>query len=168
MSRSPDRGRVQPSLRRSIRARALATGTPSELLRIVRTALALQPGRRFATAEAMALDMYLSGEAAETFQAMADLGFYEQSKLHSRTSQYGGMMRSLALDREPMREHLRKVVQEVKDGTFAKQWAEEQASGAENFENLRSLAGKANPFTPIEERINELIREAQSRTEPAG
>ena len=115
-------------------------------------------------AEAMALDMYLSGEAAETFQAMADLGFYEQSKLHSRTSQYGGMMRSLALDREPMRQHLRKVVQEVKDGTFAKQWALEQASGAENFENLRTLAGKANPFTPIEERIKELLREAHSRS----
>jgi ketol-acid reductoisomerase len=114
-------------------------------------------------AEAMALDLYLSGEAAETLQAMADVGFYEQSKLHSRTSQYGGMMRSLALDREPMRQHLAMVAQEVKDGSFAKRWAEEQASGAKNFEQLRELAGKANPFTPIEERIKELIREAQSR-----
>ena len=115
-------------------------------------------------AEAMALDLYLSGEAAETFHAMADVGFYEQAKLHSRTSQYGGMMRSLALDREPIRQHLQKVVQEVKDGTFAKQWAEEQASGAKKFEQLRDLAGKANPFTPIEERIKELVREAQSRS----
>lgn len=114
-------------------------------------------------AEAMALDLYLSGEAAETLQAMADVGFYEQSKLHSRTSQYGGMMRSLGLDREPIRQHLQKVVREVKDGTFAKQWAEEQASGSENFEKLRDLAGKANPFTPIEERIRESIREAQAR-----
>ena len=118
-------------------------------------------------AEARALDMSLSGEAAETLQAMADVGFYEQARLHSRTSQYGGMMRSLAFDREPIRQHLLKVVREVKDGTFARQWAEEQASGAENFENLRNLAGEANPFTPIEERIKELIREAQARTEPA-
>lgn len=114
-------------------------------------------------AEALALDLYLSGEASETLQAMADLGFYEQSKLHSRTSQYGGMMRSLALDREPIREHLRKIAEELKDGTFAKQWAEEQASGAENFENLRALASKANPFTPIEDRIKKLVDEAQSR-----
>lgn len=114
-------------------------------------------------AEAMALDLYLSGEVAETLQAMADVGFYEQAKLHSRTSQYGGMMRSLGLDREPLRKHLQMVVQEVKDGTFAKQWAEEQASGSENFENLRNLAGKMNPFTPIEKRIRESIREAQAR-----
>jgi ketol-acid reductoisomerase len=72
-------------------------------------------------------------------------------------------MRSLGLDREPIRQHLQKVVREVKDGTFAKQWAEEQASGSENFEKLRDLAGKANPFTPIEERIRESIREAQAR-----
>ena len=117
-------------------------------------------------AEAMALDLYLSGEAAETLQAMADVGFYEQAKLHSRTSQYGGMMRSLGLDREPLRKHLQKVIQEVKDGTFAKQWAEEQASGSENFEKLRELAGKMNPFTPIEERIKKSIREAQSRGQP--
>ncbi len=115
-------------------------------------------------AEAMALDLYLSGEVSETLRAMADVGFYEQSKLHSRTSQYGGMMRSLALDREPIRQHLQKVLREVKDGTFAKQWAEEQASGAKNFEQLRDLAGRANPFTPIEERIKELVREAQSRS----
>ena len=117
-------------------------------------------------AEAMALDLYLSGEAAETLQAMADVGFYEQAKLHSRTSQYGGMMRSLAFDREPIRQHLLKVVREVKDGTFAKEWAAEQASGAKKFEQLRDLAGKMNPFTPIEKRIKELIREAQSRAKP--
>lgn len=115
-------------------------------------------------AEAMALDLYLSGEVAETFHAMAELGFYEQAKLHSRTSQYGGMMRSLALDREPIRQHLEKVLREVKDGTFARQWAEEQASGAKNFEQLRDLAGQANPFTPIEKRIKELVREAQARS----
>lgn len=114
-------------------------------------------------AEVLALDLYLSGEAAETLQTMADVGFYEQSKLHSRTSQYGGMMRSLALDREPIRQHLRKIARELKDGTFAKQWAEEQESGAETFENLRKLAGQANPFTPIEERIRKLINDAQSR-----
>ena len=97
---------------------------------------------------------------------MAGVGFYGQAKLHSRTSQYGGMMRSLGLDREPLRKHLQKVIQEVKDGTFAKQWAEEQASGSENFEKLRELAGKMNPFTPIEERIKKSIREAQSRGQP--
>jgi ketol-acid reductoisomerase len=113
--------------------------------------------------EALVLDLYLSGEAAQTMQAMADLGFYEQSKLHSRTSQYGGMMRTLALDREPLRQHLQRIIEEVRTGAFAKQWAEEQAAGAETFEKLRALAAQANPFTPIEQRLRAAIEAARDR-----
>ena len=113
--------------------------------------------------EALVLDLYLSGEAAQTMQAMADVGFFEQSALHSRTSQYGGMMRSLALDREPLRQHLRRIIDDVRTGAFARQWQAERDSGAKNFEQLRALAGSANPFTPIEERIRTALREAQKR-----
>ena len=115
--------------------------------------------------EALVLDLYLSGEMAETFQAMAELGFVEQSRLHSRTSQYGGMIRTLAMDREPTRRHLRKIIEEVQDGSFARQWAAEQETGSENFERLRALASSANPFSPIEERIRAALREAQARGE---
>lgn len=116
--------------------------------------------------EALVLDLYLSGEAAQTLQAMADLGFFEQSRLHSLTSQYGGMMRSLALDREPIRQHLLRIIEEVRTGIFAHEWAAEREAGYENFERLRALAGSANPFSPIEERIRAALREAQSRGEP--
>ena len=116
-------------------------------------------------AEALVLDLYLSGEATQTLQAMADVGFYEQSKLHSLTSQYGGMMRTLGFDNEAMRRHLEKVVEEVKDGSFAKRWAAERESGYENFEKLRELAGQANPFTPIEARVRAAMRAAHERGE---
>ncbi|HXF52239.1 MAG TPA: NAD(P)-binding domain-containing protein [Dehalococcoidia bacterium] len=113
--------------------------------------------------EALVLDLYLSGEAAQTFQAMADVGFFEQSQLHSRTSQFGGMMRSLALDREPIRQHLLRIMEEVRTGIFALQWSAEREAGYENFERLLSLARTANPFTPIEQRIRRAVEEAQRR-----
>jgi ketol-acid reductoisomerase len=112
--------------------------------------------------EALVLDYYLSGEMSETFQAMADLGFYEQSNLHSRTSQYGGMMRTIGLDREPIRQHLADVMQDIRSGEFARRWAAEQATGCENFERLRGLAAQANPFSAIEARLHEMTRRAQS------
>ena len=114
-------------------------------------------------AEALVLDYYLSGEIAESMQAMADLGFVEQSYLHSRTSQYGGMMRTLSIDREPLRKHLQTIMEEVRSGAFARQWAAEREAGCENFERLRALGKEHNPFTPIEERIRALVREAQER-----
>ncbi len=110
--------------------------------------------------EAMVLELYLSGEMAETMQAMADLGFVDQSRLHSLTSQYGGMTRSLRLDREPLRKHLQQALDEIKSGAFAKEWAAERASGYKTFEQLRALGLEHNPFTPIEQRLRELLSRA--------
>ncbi len=116
--------------------------------------------------EALILDFYLSGEIAQTFQAMADIGFVEQSRLHSRTSQYGGMMRTIAMDREPIRQHLQRIMDEVSNGDFARQWAAEREDGYQNFERLRALAAEANPFSPIEARIRAALDEAHGRRKP--
>jgi ketol-acid reductoisomerase len=113
--------------------------------------------------EALVLDYYLSGEMAQTFQTMADLGFYEQSLLHSLTSQYGGMTRIFALDREPLRKHMQKVMDDIVSGKFSEEWAAERAAGYANFEKLRGLAREHNPFGPIEDRLRAAIAEAQGR-----
>ena len=115
--------------------------------------------------EAMVLDLYLSGEMAQTFQAMADLGFVEQARLHSPTSQYGGMMRTIGLDREPIRRHLLQVIEEIRGGDFARQWSAERDANYENFERLRALGREHNPFSPIEERLRAALREARERSE---
>jgi ketol-acid reductoisomerase len=116
--------------------------------------------------EALVLDTYLSGEMAQTFQAMSELGFVDQARLHSRTSQYGGMMGTLSIDREPIRQHLRRALERITNGEFVREWTAEQAAGCENFEKLRDLGADHNPFTPIEQRIREALREAQGRTKP--
>ena len=113
--------------------------------------------------EAVVLDLYLSGEMTETFEAMAELGFLKQARLHSLTSQYGGIMRSMALDREPMRRHLEMVMDELKSGAFARQWAAERKADYENFKRVQGLARGADPFSPIEERIHAALRDAQAR-----
>ena len=117
-------------------------------------------------AEALVLDLYLSGEAAETMRTMAELGFVDQARLHSLTSQYGGMMRTMGMDREPMRKHLESIIEDLKSGAFAKRWGAERESGYESFRETQKLAGGANPFSPIEERIRASIREAQARKGP--
>jgi ketol-acid reductoisomerase len=109
-------------------------------------------------AEALVLDLYLSGEIAQSLQAAADVGFYEQSRLHSLTSQYGGMMRAMELDGEPLRAHFTRVLEEIQSGAFARRWHEERDGGYARFEQLRELARQANPFTPIERRIHALLR----------
>ncbi len=114
-------------------------------------------------AEAMILELYLSGEMAETMRAMAEHGFVEQSRLHSPTSQYGGMTRSLSVDREALRKHLLTALDEISSGVFAKEWAEERASGYKNFEDLRTLGTQHNPFTPAEASLRKLLARANQK-----
>jgi ketol-acid reductoisomerase len=111
-------------------------------------------------AEAMILELYLSGEMAETIHAMAEFGFVEQSRLHSPTSQYGGMTRSLRVDREALQKHLKTALEEIESGTFVKEWTAEKESGYKTFENLRALGTQHNPFTPAEARLRELLARA--------
>jgi len=111
-------------------------------------------------AEAMVLELYLSGEMAETMHAMAELGFVEQSRLHSPTSQYGGMTRSLRVDRDALRKHLQTALEEISSGAFAKEWAAERASNYENFEKLRTVGAQHNPFTAAEQRLRQLLARA--------
>jgi len=40
--------------------------------------------------EALVLELYMSGEMAYVFKAMAELGLIRQARLHSLASQFGG------------------------------------------------------------------------------
>ena len=113
--------------------------------------------------EALVLDLYLSGEVAQSLQAASQLGFYEQSRLHSLTSQYGGMMRAMELDGAPLRAHFARILDEVQSGEFARRWHEERDKDYENFEPLRELARQANPFTPIERQLRTALERARER-----
>ncbi len=113
--------------------------------------------------EALALDLYLSREVAQSLEAAAEVGFYEQSRLHSLTSQYGGMMRAMELDGSPLRAHFARVLADVQSGEFSRRWHEERGAGYRSFNQLRDLARRANPFTPIEERVRGMLAEAHAR-----
>jgi ketol-acid reductoisomerase len=52
------------------------------------------------------------------------------------------------------------VLDEITSGAFAKEWAQERASGYANFESLRTLGTQHNPFTPAEARLRELLSQA--------
>jgi ketol-acid reductoisomerase len=76
------------------------------------------------------------------------------------------MTRSLRVDREAIRKHLQEVMREITSGDFAREWAAEQSGGAENFDKMRALGRRHNPFTPIEQRLRELMGKAQAKNAP--
>ena len=86
--------------------------------------------------EVAMLELYASGELGEIGRAMASMGMWNQLKLHSHTSQFGQLTHGaqfIGADAEAL---MRKAIAEIRDGTFARRWAAEQAAGSPTFQRL--------------------------------
>ena len=64
----------------------------------------------------------------------------------SETAEYGGMTRGPRVVDADTKQRMKAILGEVQDGSFAREWLKESASGAPNFEVLR----KENQEHPIE------------------
>ena len=108
--------------------------------------------------EAVVLELYMSGEMAYVFKAMAELGLMKQARLHSLTSQFGGMIRSVALNREEIERNMREALDDILSGAFAREWEEERKAGYPSFTFLREMSDEEHPLTVVEERLREQLR----------
>ena len=109
--------------------------------------------------EMVALELWGSGEAGEIFQAMASRGLVGQMRLHSQTSQYGTLSRGERMLGEETREKMRAALAEIRSGTFAREWAAEQAAGYPRFTALRKAA-EAHPVNRAEMLGREVLTRA--------
>jgi ketol-acid reductoisomerase len=86
--------------------------------------------------EVALLELYASGELGEIGRAMATLGFWKQLKLHSHTSQFGQLTHGGQFIGSEADALMRKAIAEIRDGTFARRWAAEQAAGSPLYQEL--------------------------------
>lgn len=93
--------------------------------------------------EAALLELHLSGEWAEDFKRMAQVGIVKQLPLHSKTSQYGQLTRldQLLTDREKpyykqIKAFIQKQAEKIKNGEFTKEWETEEKTGYATLEKL--------------------------------
>jgi ketol-acid reductoisomerase len=63
-------------------------------------------------------------------------GLKKMHQFVSDTAKYGDLTRGPRIIDEHVRESMRQVLKEVQDGTFAKQWIEENKSGQKNYKRL--------------------------------
>lgn len=83
--------------------------------------------------EAAILELYASGELGELGHALARRGLFEQLVFHSHTSQYGQLTRGEKYLDKTFRARLRAAMNGIRDGSFAREWAREQARGLPEF-----------------------------------
>jgi len=86
--------------------------------------------------EVALIELYASGELGEIGRAMASMGMWNQLKLHSHTSQFGQLTHGAQFIGDDAEALMRKAIADIRDGTFARRWAAEQAAGSPMFQRL--------------------------------
>ncbi len=104
-------------------------------------------------AEALVLELYMSGEMSRTIQGFAELGFFQAVHEHGVTATYGGFLGALELDREGIERRFREVLHEISSGAFAIKLQNEQANGYPTLAVIREITQLANPLTAAEDRV---------------
>jgi ketol-acid reductoisomerase len=107
-------------------------------------------------AEALVLEMYMSGEMEAVFQAFRETGFFRASEDHGPTAVFGGITRTMAMDRGAITESFRKVLKDIKSGGFAQRFQEEAGNGYPMLEFARAMMHGHSPISDAEDRIRRL------------
>ena len=107
--------------------------------------------------EAVLLELYASKEPAEIMERAADMGIFEQMRLHSRTSRFAHATRLNEVDRKPIQAFLREtLVERIQSGRFDREWTEAQESEEPVLEKLlEGLFG--HPIAETEKRLREML-----------
>jgi ketol-acid reductoisomerase len=117
--------------------------------------------------EAAILEVYGSGEIGEIGRAMAALGLAGQMRLHSHTSQFGHLLWGPRYDTPQLRSLMAEALARIQDGSFARRWQSEQASGRAEFEERwRRLLD--HPLFEHEERLYRRLGRVPSRAAAGG
>ncbi len=111
-------------------------------------------------AEAMVVELYMSGEMARTLQAFADNGFFRSVTWHGLSAAYGGFLRTTEIDVQAMQQHFREVLEDIRSGGFARRFQEEQAGGYPTLALIETITSGEDPMTRAEERVREALAPA--------
>lgn len=109
--------------------------------------------------EAVMIELILSGEFAYSMQKIVEIGFFKQMELHSHTSQYGSMTRSVRFINPQISQTMQEILEEIRSGAFAKEWEAEQKAGLPVFNKIKALRDH-HPISEWERKTREAFHVA--------
>jgi ketol-acid reductoisomerase len=101
-------------------------------------------------AEALVMEMYMSGEMEAVFEGFRTAGFFRASEDHGPTALFGGITRTLELDREPLAARFQQILDDISSGAFARRFQQEAHDGYPMLRVARDLMNGASPTTDAE------------------
>ncbi|HZU73003.1 MAG TPA: NAD(P)-binding domain-containing protein [Acidimicrobiales bacterium] len=108
-------------------------------------------------AEALVLEMYMSGEMSRTFQTFGEVGFYRSANWHGLVAQFGGFLRTLAIDRQGMARLFAEVAEDIRSGGFAAKLQDEHDRGYPTAAAIELVTAGEDPMSQAEARVRQAL-----------
>lgn len=108
-------------------------------------------------AEALVMEMYMSGEMETVFQAFRTTGLLRASRSHGATALFGGLTRTFELDREGLRQRFATVLEDLRSGAFAKRFQQEAQDGYPMLELARRMIEEPSPISLAEDAVRRRV-----------
>ncbi len=119
-------------------------------------------------AEAMVVELYMSGEMARTLQAFADNGFFRSVTWHGLSAAFGGFLRTTEIDMAAMQRHFGEILRDIRSGGFARRFQQEQAGGYPSLAAIEAITSGDDPMTWAEERVRAALADDRTTASEQG
>ncbi len=117
-------------------------------------------------AEAMVVELYMSGEMARTLQTFADNGFFRSVTWHGLSAAFGGFLRTTEIDMEGMQRHFGEILDNIRSGSFARRFQEEQSAGYPTLVAIEAITSGDDPMTEAEQRVRAALAKDRTTQRP--
>ena len=104
-------------------------------------------------AEALALEMYVSGEMSQTWRLFSELGFFRGVRSHGHSASFGGFIRMSEIDMDAMKDSFASILDDIQSGKFATRFQQELAEGSPLLGVIDAMTAGGDPMTEAEEAI---------------
>jgi len=108
--------------------------------------------------EALAMEMYMSGEMETVFEGFRTAGFLRSSEDHGPTALFGGITRAIEIDREEIANRFRSVLEDITSGAFAKRFQAEARDGYSMLNMAQALVRGNSSMRDAEARLRRAAR----------
>ncbi|MGH8989654.1 MAG: NAD(P)-dependent oxidoreductase [Acidimicrobiales bacterium] len=103
--------------------------------------------------ESLALELYLSGEMAATWEEFAEHGFFPGVRLHGRSAAFGGFVRLATLDHVALKKRFADTLADIRSGAFATQFQEELVAGSPTGALIDAMIEGNDPLSRAETAV---------------
>jgi ketol-acid reductoisomerase len=107
--------------------------------------------------EALVLEMYMSGEMETVFTAFRETGFYRAAEVHGPTALFGGVTRTMEVDKAALAARFQEVLEDIRAGGFARRFQEEAHTGYPMLAIAKQMIHEPSPIAEAEERLREVM-----------